>query len=66
LQEKKPSQLKYRFNRISGHVQNFGRCYNSTVDEKKSGTSWNDIMNNAHAFFSSQDDGAPLCMHGDC
>ena len=62
MREKEPSQLKSRFNRISGPIQKFVGCYSSAfsaINEKKSGTSDNDIMDIAHAFFS-QDDGAPF------
>ncbi|CAI8586142.1 unnamed protein product [Vicia faba] len=54
--EKLGGQLKCRWHRINGLVQKFVGCYKQAVNGKKSGTSDNDIMASAHAFFA-QDEG---------
>ncbi|CAI8590409.1 unnamed protein product [Vicia faba] len=56
LREKLGGQLKCRWHRINGLVQKFVECYKQAVNGKKSGTSENDIMVDAHAFFA-QDEG---------
>ncbi|CAI8583691.1 unnamed protein product [Vicia faba] len=54
--EKVGGQLKCRWHRINAMVQKFVGCYKQAVNGKKSGTSENDIMASAHAFFA-QDQG---------
>ncbi|CAI8600318.1 unnamed protein product [Vicia faba] len=54
--EKLGGQLKCRWHKINGLVQKFVGCYKQAVNGKKSGTSDNDIMASAHAFFA-QDEG---------
>ncbi|XP_058725479.1 uncharacterized protein LOC131596753 [Vicia villosa] len=54
--EKLKEQLKCRLHRINSLVQKFVGCYKQAVNGKKSGTSENDIMAVANAFFA-QDQG---------
>ncbi|XP_058742224.1 glutathione S-transferase T3-like [Vicia villosa] len=54
--EKLKGQLKCRWHRINSLVQKFVGCYKQAVNGKKSGTSKNDIMAAANAFFA-QDQG---------
>ncbi|XP_058766604.1 glutathione S-transferase T3-like [Vicia villosa] len=54
--EKLKGQLKCRWHRINGLVQKFVGCYKQVVNGKKSGTSENDVMVAANAFFA-QDQG---------
>ncbi|XP_058764180.1 glutathione S-transferase T3-like [Vicia villosa] len=56
LREKLKGQLKCRWHRINGLVQKFVGCYKQAVNGKKSGTSENDVMAAANAFFA-QDQG---------
>ncbi|CAK8567054.1 unnamed protein product [Lathyrus sativus] len=56
LREKLSGQLKCRWHRINASVQKFVGCYRQAVNGKKSGTSENDIMAAAHAFYA-QDQG---------
>ncbi|CAI8615777.1 unnamed protein product [Vicia faba] len=56
LREKLSGQLKCRWHRINVLVQKFVGCYRQAVNGKKSGTSENDIMAAAHAFYA-QDQG---------
>ncbi|XP_058753991.1 glutathione S-transferase T3-like [Vicia villosa] len=50
--EKLKGQLKCRWHRINGLVQKFVGCYKQAVNGKKSGTSENDVMAAANAFFA--------------
>ncbi|CAI8586834.1 unnamed protein product [Vicia faba] len=63
--EKLGGQLKYRWHRINDSVQKFVGCYKQAVNGKKSGTSKNDIMTVAHAFFA-QDEGTTFNLEYTC
>ncbi|XP_058762248.1 glutathione S-transferase T3-like [Vicia villosa] len=54
--EKLKGQLKCRWHRINSLVQKFVGCYKQAVNGKKSGTSENDIMAAANAFFAQDQD----------
>jgi hypothetical protein len=51
LKEKDASQIKCRWSKLNGMVQKFGRCYKQAYLRKKSGSSEEDIMEDAMTMY---------------